>query len=216
MQPRAAIWDLDGTLVDSLEDIACALDLALDDHGLARPTRELVRTWIGGGARNLIVQAVGEPVADSVLARFRTHYNAAPVVHTQLYPGLAVVLDAFAAADIRLAVLSNKPDNLTKQIAEVVLARGPFAPVLGQRAHVALKPSPDAAFEVAAAMGVAPADCAFIGDSAIDILTARAAGMLPVAVSWGFRPRGELAAAAPALIADAPADLLTLSGSRAS
>jgi phosphoglycolate phosphatase len=216
MQPRAAIWDLDGTLVDSLEDIACALDLALDDHGLARPSRELVRTWIGGGARNLIVQAVGEPVADAVLARFRAHYNAAPVVHTQLYPGLDAVLDTFAAAGIKLAVLSNKPDNLTKQIAEVVLARWPFGPVLGQRAQVALKPSPDAAFEVAAALGVAPADCAFIGDSAIDILTAQAAGMLPVAVSWGFRPRVELAAAAPALLADAPADLLTLSGSRAS
>ncbi|MBA3500996.1 MAG: HAD hydrolase-like protein [Myxococcota bacterium] len=98
----------------------------------------------------------------------------------------------------------------------MLLARWSFAPVLGQRAHVALKPSPDAAFEVAGALGIAPEDCAFIGDSAIDILTAQAARMMPVAVSWGFRPRVELAAAKPALLADAPADLLTLSGSRAS
>jgi phosphoglycolate phosphatase len=144
MQPRAIIWDLDGTLVDSLEDIACALDLALDDHGLTHPTRKLVRTWIGAGARNLIVQAVGEGRADSVLARFREHYSASPVVHTKLYAGLDAVLDQLSTAGIKLAVLSNKPDNLTKRIAEVLLARWSFAPVLGQRAHVALKPSPDA------------------------------------------------------------------------
>ena len=210
MQPRAVIFDLDGTLVDSLEDIASALDLALDDHGLARPTRALVRTWIGAGARNLIAQAVGEERTDSVLARFRVHYAASPVVHTQLYAGLDTILDRFAAHDLKLAVLSNKPDALTKRIAEVLLPRWPFAPVLGQRAHVALKPSPDAAFEVASAIGIAPEHCAFVGDSAIDILTARAARMIPVAVSWGFRPRVELAAANPALIADAPAELAVL------
>jgi phosphoglycolate phosphatase len=216
MNPRAVIFDLDGTLVDSLEDIACALDLALDDHGLARPTRELVRTWIGGGARNLIVHAVGESRADSVLARFREHYAASPIVHTRLYAGLDEVLDQFTARGLALAVLSNKPDALTKRICEVLLARWRVAPVLGQRAGVALKPSPDAALEVAAALGIAPAHCAYVGDSAIDILTAQAANMIAVAVSWGFRPRVELAAANPALIADAPADLLTLSGSRAS
>ena len=214
--PRTVVFDLDGTLVDSLEDIATALDLALDDHDLARPTRELVRRWIGGGARNLIVHAVGEDRAESDLARFRVHYTAQPVVHTALYAGIDAVLDRFTANDLKLAVLSNKPDALTKRICEVVLARWSFAPVFGQRAHVALKPSPDAALEVAAALDIAPAHCAFVGDSAIDIHTAQAAQMIPVGVSWGFRPRTELAAANPALIADAPADLLILSGSRAS
>jgi phosphoglycolate phosphatase len=216
MQPRAVIFDLDGTLVDSLEDIACALDLALDDHGFARPTRELVRTWIGGGARNLLVRAVGEQHADAVLARFRVHYAATPIVHTKLYAGLDAVLDAFAARDLKLAVLSNKPDPLTKRICEVVLAPWPFAPILGQRPEVALKPAPDAALEVARALGVPPADCAFVGDSDIDMQTAHAAGMIAVGVSWGFRPRAELEANAPALIADAPSDLLTWWGSRAS
>ena len=211
MQPRAVIFDLDGTLVDSLEDIATALDLALDDHGVRRPSRAHVRTWIGGGARNLIVQAVGEDRADAVLARFRVHYAAAPIVHTRLYAGLDAVLDDLAAAGIKLAVLSNKPDGLTKQICEVVLARWPFGPVLGQRPHVALKPAPDAALEVAAVLDVPPTQCAFVGDSAIDILTAQAAQMIAVGVSWGFRPRAELADAKPALLVDNPAELAALS-----
>jgi phosphoglycolate phosphatase len=210
LRPRAVIFDLDGTLVDSLEDIAAALDLALDDHGLTRPTRALVRTWIGGGARNLIVQAVGEAHADAVLARFREHYAARPIVHTAIYAGMPEILDRFVAANLRLAVLSNKPDNLTKAICAPLLARWPFAPVLGQRAHVALKPSPDAALEIAAALDIPPAECAYVGDSAIDILTAQAAKMIPVAVSWGFRPRVELAAAQPALLADSPAELAAL------
>ena len=210
MAVRAVIFDLDGTLVDSLEDIACALDRALDDHGIARPTRELVRTWIGGGARNLIVHAVGEQRADSVLARFRVHYAAAPIVHTQLYAGLDAVLDRFVERGLRLAVLSNKPHALTVPICDAVLARWPFAAVIGAREGVALKPSPDAALEIASALAVPPEQCAFVGDSAIDMLTAQAAHMVPVAVTWGFRPRVELVATQPVLIADTPAELAAL------
>jgi phosphoglycolate phosphatase len=213
---EAAIFDLDGTLVDSLEDIACALDLALDDHGLARPTRGLVRTWIGGGARNLIAQAVPLDMIDPVYARFRVHYEATPIKHTRLYDGIAGVLDRFAEAGVKLAVCSNKPDPLTQCICDVVLARWPFGAIVGQRSHVALKPAPDSALEVAERLGTAPEACTFVGDSAIDILTAQAAKMRAVGVSWGFRPRTELAAANASLIADAPADLLTLLESRAS
>jgi phosphoglycolate phosphatase len=213
---QAAIFDLDGTLVDSLEDIACALDLALDDHGFARPTRALVRTWIGGGARQLIAQAVPPDLVDTVYARFRVHYEATPIVHTALYDGIAVVLDRFAEAGVKLAVCSNKPDALTKRICDVVLAGWPFGAIIGQRPHVALKPSPDSALEVAAMLDIAPDRCTFIGDSGIDILTAQAAKMRAVGVSWGFRPRTELAAANASVIADAPADLLTLLESRAS
>jgi phosphoglycolate phosphatase len=207
---RAVLFDLDGTLVDSLEDIACALDLALDDHGVTRPSRELVRTWIGGGARNLVVHAVGEDRADAVLARFRAHYDAAPVVHTRLYAGLDAVLDRLVASHKQLAILSNKPHSLTVRIAEVLLARWPFAVVEGARPGVPLKPSPEPALAIARTLGVPPADCAFVGDSAIDLLTAQAAGMVPVAVSWGFRPRVELVTASPALLADTPADLAPL------
>ena len=213
---QAVIFDLDGTLVDSLEDVARALDLALDDHGFAKPTRAIVRDWLGRGARNLIAHAVPEAMVDVVLERFRVHYAATPCVHTQLYAGIDAVLDRFAEAGLALGVCSNKEDALTKHICQIVLARWPFGTFVGQRPHVALKPSPDSALEVARALGVAAEECAFVGDSAIDILAAQAAKMRPVGVSWGFRPRTELAAANASLIADAPADLLTLLESRAS
>jgi len=212
----AVIFDLDGTLVDSLEDIACALDLALDDHGLARPTRSQVREMIGGGARQLIMHAVGPERTDSVLARFRVHYAAQPIVHTKLYDGFDAVLDQLTSAGKKLGVLSNKPHALTARICDVLLVRWPFTCVIGQRDHVPLKPAPDAAFEVATTIGVAPERCAFVGDSGIDVMTAHNAGMMPVGVTWGFRPREELVAAKAALICDAPAELATLSGSRAS
>ena len=207
---HAVIFDLDGTLVDSLADIAAALDRALDDHGIARPPIERVRTWIGGGARNLVVHAVGEARADAVLARFRVHYAAAPIVHTRLYPGLDAVIDDLAARGVALAVLSNKPHALTVRICEGLLARWRFAAVVGHRDGAPLKPAPGPALAVAASLGVAPAECAFVGDSAIDIATARAAGMHAVAVSWGFRPRAELEAARADVIVDAPAQLAAL------
>jgi phosphoglycolate phosphatase len=201
---RAILFDLDGTLVDSLDDITSALVLALADHGLPAPDRETVRTWVGGGARNLVARAVAPALVEPVLARFRVHYAASPVVHTALYPGIAELLDALTASGVALAVLSNKPHALTEQIAERLLARWPFQHVHGHRDGVPLKPDPTAALQIARALDVAPEACAFVGDSDVDVLTGRAAGMTSIAVSWGFRPRAELEATAPSLLVDTP------------
>lgn len=207
---RAIVFDLDGTLVDSLDDIAVALDGALADHGLPPPGRDLIRSWVGGGARSLIAHAVDAARVDGVLARFRAHYAAAPASHTQIYPGLPAVLDELVAAGVALAILTNKPQALTEPICERVLGRWPFAPIVGERAGVPLKPDPTAALAIARALGLAPSEIALVGDATTDIATARAAGMRPVAVTWGYRPRAELAAAGPALLLDAPAQLRTL------
>ncbi|MBA3453519.1 MAG: HAD-IA family hydrolase [Deltaproteobacteria bacterium] len=212
---RAVLFDLDGTLIDSLADISSALCAALADHSLAQPTIDTVRTWIGGGARNLIVHAIdaarlAPDMVDVVLARFRVHYAAAPIVKTRLYPGLAPVLDELVVADLRLAVLTNKPHDLAVRICGPLLAPWPFGMIVGQRAGVALKPDPGAALQIAAELGVPPEDCAFVGDSAVDLDTARAAGMRAVGVSWGFRPRDELEACNPWLLVDDPAGLRAL------
>lgn len=218
---RAIIFDLDGTLIDSLEDIAGALDAALTDHGLPPPSRAAVQGWIGGGAHRLVGRALASlvevggartppPSIDAVLARFRAHYTAAPVVHTRVYEGLEPVLDRFAASHVTLAVLTNKPHDLAVRIADQLLARWPFVTVVGQRPGVPLKPDPEPALMLAEELGLRAEHCVYIGDSAIDIETARGAGMLPVGVAWGYRPREELVAAAPALLADQPADLRTL------
>ena len=212
---RAVLFDLDGTLVDSLADIAAALTAALADHGLPRPELDTIKTWVGGGARNLVAHAVdasrlAPDMVDVVLARFRAHYAAAPIVETRLYAGIAPILDELAGADLRLAVLTNKPHDLAVQICGPLLAPWPFGAIVGQRPGVALKPDPGAALEIATDLGIAPEDCAFVGDSAVDLETARAAGMRGVGVSWGFRPRAELAALAPWLLVDEPAGLRAL------
>jgi phosphoglycolate phosphatase len=208
---QAVIFDLDGTLVDSLEDIADALGGALTDAGLARPPVELVRGWIGDGAHSLVRRAVdGRADVDAVLAAFRERYRANPIVKTRLYDGLAAALDELAAPGRSFAVLSNKPHELTRAIADRLLAPWPFAAVFGQRPGLPLKPDPTAALVTADELGVPPARCAFVGDSAIDVETARAAGMRAIAVAWGFRERAELEAAQPDVIVDHPRQLVAV------
>ena len=205
---RAIIFDLDGTLVDSLEDIAAALGGALADAGLARPPLAVVRAWIGDGARSLVERAVaGRADVDAVFAAFRERYRAQPIVRTRLYDGLAAALDELAAPGRSFAVLSNKPHELTRTIAQRLLGAWPFAAVFGQRPGLPLKPDPTAALVTADELGVTPSRCAFVGDSAVDVETARAAGMRAVAVTWGFRDRAELLAAGPDALVDEPRQL---------
>jgi phosphoglycolate phosphatase len=205
---QAVIFDLDGTLVDSLDDIASALGGALGDAGLPTPPTETVRTWVGDGAKNLVARAVdGRADVEAVLASFRERYRANPVVRTKLYDGLAAALDVLAGPGRTFAILSNKPHELTRVIATRLLAAWPFEAVFGQRPGMPLKPDPAAALVAADELGVPPARCAFVGDSGVDIETARAAGMRAIGVSWGFRPRAELEAAGADAIVDQPAQL---------
>ncbi len=207
-QIQAVIFDLDGTLIDSLADIASALTAALHDVGLPRPPAADVRAWIGDGARSLVERAVaGRADVDHTLARFRHHYRATPLAETHLYDGLPAALDAIAAPGRSFGILSNKPHDLTCVIADRLLGAWPFAAVFGHRAGIPLKPDPTSALVAADELGVTPNRCVFVGDSAVDVETARAAGMRAIAVTWGFRPRAELVAAAPDALVDRPADL---------
>jgi phosphoglycolate phosphatase len=207
---RVVVFDLDGTLVDSLEDILDHVNGALEDHGLARRERAEVREWVGHGAENLIRRAVAdEALVAPVLARFRERYRAAPVVKTALYPGLDGVLDAIAPGRA-LAVLSNKPHDLTRAVCEPLLGRWSFAVVEGQRAGRPHKPDPEAVLAIARELGVAPGACVLIGDSEIDIATATSARIASVGVSWGLRAKQVLVAAGPDHVVDTPAELRAL------
>jgi phosphoglycolate phosphatase len=205
---RAAIFDLDGTLVDSLDDIASALGAALAAHGLPVPDVAAVRAMVGDGARVLVERAVaGRAEVAPVLATFRDAYRARPIGTTRLYPGMAEALDALAAAGLTFAIASNKPHDLTRHLAEALFASWPFVAIYGARPELPLKPDPTVALCCADELGVAPARCAFIGDTAIDMACARAAGMRAIGVSWGFRPRAELEVATPHAVIDTPSTL---------
>jgi phosphoglycolate phosphatase len=213
------IFDLDGTLVDSLDDIRGALVATTRPEGFADPDRETVRDWVGGGARELIAFAYeahhGRALADDdhahvdrLLADFRVRYREVPILHSKLYDGIAAVLDALVAAGRPIAVLSNKPHDLTQMIGGELLAPWPFVTINGHHPGGPLKPDRAACAPVLAALGAPASACTYVGDSDLDVAFARACGMRAVSVSWGFRARAELHELAPDALVDRPDALL--------
>ncbi len=203
---RAVVFDLDGTLVDSLGDIISHLNGALVDHGIPSRTPAEIGEWVGYGAAQLVQRAVpDEATASVVLETFRARYRERPVIATKVYDGLAAVLDALAPR--KLAVLSNKPHDLTVKVVEQLLGRWPFAVVHGQHPDRPHKPDPGSIRTVCAELGIPATEAVLVGDSEVDIATARAAGIRGVCVTWGLRNPAELRAAGPDVAVDTPAQL---------
>ncbi|REG29707.1 phosphoglycolate phosphatase [Archangium gephyra] len=195
MYPRAALFDLDGTLLDSLHDIGAAMNHALATQGLPVHPLADYRRFVGEGVRVLVGRAVPqgrEEHHDAVMASYKAFYAEHLLDHTRPYPGVHEVLSRLQAEGVKLAVLSNKPDAATRRLVEALLPDVRFGAVYGERTGVPRKPDPTAALGIAAELGVAPGECAFIGDTAVDMDTARAAGMYSVGVTWGFRDVAEL------------------------
>lgn len=196
---KALIFDLDGTLVESLPGIAASLNRALALHGLPRHHHAAVRGFIGDGAKMLVTRALAPGEAaihlESVLRSFAEDYAASWSHGTHAYPGIQELLADLKSRDIPLAVLSNKPHAFTVEIVESLFPANTFASILGNREGLPHKPDPAGALEIAASLGVDPQRCILIGDSTMDLDTARSAGMEAVAVSWGYHDRERLASA---------------------
>jgi phosphoglycolate phosphatase len=211
----AIVFDLDGTLIDSLDDIALALDGILAELGLPTHGRDAYRYFIGEGARHLVHEALPEErrsETDAFLARFRERYFANLVVSTAPYEGIPELLRALAARDVPMAVLSNKPHEATVVLVERFFDRA-FRAVLGAKPNVPKKPDPTAALDLSRALATAPSRVALVGDSKTDMETARAAGMIPIGVLWGFRDREELESHGAEHILAHPSDLLAIAPS---
>ncbi|MGW8314064.1 MAG: HAD family hydrolase [Bacteroidales bacterium] len=187
---EGAIFDLDGTLVHTIEDIAAAANMMFTRNGMSVHGVDYYLQWIGSGAVRFIEQALGKQVEREELmqyvSEFKEIYSENLHDKSRIFEGIPDVLDAFAERGIKLALLSNKPHAMTVKVADHYLSRWTFHPVLGQREEVPRKPDPAAALEIAGIMGADPGNILFVGDSENDILTAVAAGMMPVGVTWGY------------------------------
>lgn len=208
---QGLIFDLDGTLVDSLQGIAASLNLALTASGLSVHAPEVVRGFIGNGARILIQRAAPADADDALLdtleQAFKSDYDRTWPAGTSVYGGIVGLLEVLQERGYPLAVLSNKPHPFTMSMVSRMFPSIRFASVLGQRAGVPHKPDPAGAHEIATALQRLPENCAVIGDSTMDIETAHNAGMRAVAVTWGFHDRERLAAAGADAMVDTPAEL---------
>jgi phosphoglycolate phosphatase len=205
MAVRLVVFDLDGTLVDSSRDLATAVNAALAKvaPGAAPLALDAVRSFIGSGARVLIqrsVAAAGASLpAEDVLPVFLEAYRGCLLDSTRLYPGVEQALDALAPR--QLAVLTNKPGDMSRAILEGLGVADRFVRVYGGGDLPQRKPDPAGLLRIMEETGAAPAEAAMVGDSDIDVLTGRAAGVLTVGVSYGFDP-GSLAASPPDLMVD--------------
>jgi phosphoglycolate phosphatase len=212
---RLVVFDLDGTLVDSSRDIAASLNAALGRVAPGTPAipLEQVLDFVGEGARLLIERALAHAgltlPADEVLALYLDCYRERLLDETRLYPGVGDALDTLAAAGVTLAVLTNKPGDMSRTILAGLGVAGHFARVLGAGDVAARKPDPAGLRLLLGELVVAPEQAWMVGDSATDVLAARAAGIRAAGVGWGFHTAA-LRAAGPDLSFDHPAELARL------
>ncbi len=206
------IFDLDGTLLDTLDDLTAAVNYTLAQHALPIRTREEVCSFVGNGAKNLVQRASGGEDKDGkLLATFQAYYKAHSAEHTRPYDGIRELLEALRQRNIRVGVLSNKPDIPTKS-----LIKGYFGDLVGlaQGADpengVLEKPCPNGLFALMARLGAKKDKTVYVGDSEVDIQTAKNAGIPCISVTWGFKDRAFLQANGASLYAQTPMDIIKL------
>ena len=213
MSYRIALFDLDGTVLDTLQDLAAATNAVLEMHGLPLHTTDEVRAFVGNGIAKLIERAVPEgssaELIAAVLESFKTYYGAHCADRTKPYEGITEMLRALRAAGVKTAVVSNKADFAVRELA-VRYFDGLFDYALGERADITRKPAPDMVYHVLDALGESAEGAVYIGDSDVDILTAANAGLPAIGVTWGFRDRACLLGAGATVLVDTPAALQAL------
>ncbi|MBP3429005.1 MAG: HAD family hydrolase [Clostridia bacterium] len=209
MRIRAVLWDLDGTLLDTLDDLAASTNAALAACGLPPRTREEVRAFVGNGVRKLIERAVGDaqhPQVQQAYDAFVAHYAAHSRDATRPYDGIPQLLAALKERGVLQGVVSNKIDFAVRELCGVYFP-GMMEVAVGDDPSRRRKPAPDSVLEAMRRLGVTPEETVYVGDSDVDVITAANAGVCCVAAAWGFRDEECLTAAGAAHIAHTPQEL---------
>lgn len=212
MKYKAILFDMDGTVLDTLRDLNAAANRALSEFGFAPRDIEHTRRSVGNGSRRLLELSAPEGTAEETIGRmlawYLPYYNAHANDTTAPYPGIIALMESLRSAGYPLAVVSNKPDRTVKELAGIHFP-GLLEIAVGENeaGGIRRKPWPDTLLAGAAALEVRPEECLYVGDSEVDVLTAARAGMDCASVLWGFRSREELEAAGAKLLFETPEEL---------
>ncbi len=214
MKFKGIIFDLDGTLVNSLEDISDAMNNVLTDLNYPTHTYDAYQYFIGSGLRNLVSKALpasnnSEDEIEVCFENMIAKYREICTLKTKPYAGIVELLDDLVSRDIKLAVFSNKADELTKKIASEIFPDY-FNTAVGLSTEALKKPNPFEAIEISKNWNLKTEEVIFVGDSDIDMLTATNANMFPLGVSWGYRTEEELIASGAKLVINKPLDLIEI------
>lgn len=213
---KVCIFDLDGTLTDTLDSLYVSVNGTLKELGLPRITKEECRQFVGNGARVLMEKsllAAGEKDLlrlDEAMQIYGRIFDANCTYHVVPYEGITELLSSMKRQGMKLAVLSNKPHRQTVHVVEEIFGKQTFAQIMGQQEGIARKPDPGSALQIAKELGAEPCECVYVGDSEVDIATGRAAHMKTIGVTWGFRTRGALLEAGAEMVAGSPEEIMKL------
>ena len=212
---KAVIFDLDGTLLDTLQDLFNTLNSVLSRYRYPTHTLDECRFLVGHGMRELVRKGIPEEARndktiDLLLKDLITEYADNWNVNSRPYPGISKLLDTITERKIKMAILSNKADHFTRLCAESLLGKWSFDVVMGQQSGIAPKPDPRGALQVAKMLGEEPSRILYVGDSGVDMLTASRAGMYPLGALWGFRPETELLEFGAKAVVEHPEDIIGL------
>ncbi len=215
MAYKAVLFDLDGTLLDTLEDITSSVSRVLEQNGFPAHNMDTYRKFVGDGALKLVIRALPEDKRDDTIVRqcydaFLEDYSRNWNVKTRPYDGIPELLDKLTTRGLKMAVLSNKPHNHTIKCMEGFLSDWNFDVVFGQRDNIPKKPDPAGALEIAEHLNISPSDFLYLGDTETDLKTSFAAGMFPVGVLWGFRTAEELQKNGAKVLIKRPLEVLEL------
>ena len=214
MDYKGIIFDLDGTLIDSVGDIGAFANEALDNYGYPTHGIDKYIEWIGNGARKLMQRAVpaglDEATFNKLFNEYLEVYEKGQHVHSTLYAGIAELLDALALANVPVCMLTNKPHAVMLKTLEAYFSKWSFDIALGQREGLPSKPDPAFAIEIAEKLNIKPEDMVFIGDSEVDVQTGKAAGMQTICIEGGYETHQNIVDAQPTIILKEHSELLSL------
>lgn len=213
MKYKLAIFDMDGTILDTLEDLKNSANYALRTNGLPERTLDEIRAFVGNGISALIKRAVptgtDEALQEQVFQTFTAYYAKHCADATKPYEGIVPLLHALRASGIHTAVVSNKADFAVQELVNTYFDRC-FDAAIGEHSGIRKKPAPDMVYEVISALQMKPSDAIYIGDSDVDLATAKNAGLPCISVEWGFRTRDFLMEHGAELLIRKPEEILSL------